>query len=225
MKRQPLATIQGARVGDATPGRGLTPGADSASRAPNSLSPMVVTVNPALRQPSACSAGAHRRLMPAASTAGRVSMPWVQYRQGTAAMMNRIAVVMSDRQLLQLDLRQVVDAKAERRGILHVPGLTNDDVDVRIGVACAPVVNFQRRGIAIPDRDRAVRLSLVVDDVEQQPIDRDRIGAEQDLLRIEDVLGRPRERTAVPDAANPIHDLQNGSRSNRLYRGQCSDDR
>ena len=53
MKRQPLATIHGARVGEATPGRGLTPGAGSASRAAKSLSLMVVTVNPALRQPSA----------------------------------------------------------------------------------------------------------------------------------------------------------------------------
>src|SRR5262245_35527801 len=166
MKRQPLATIHGARVGEATPGRGLTPGADSASRAPKSFSLIVVTVNPALRQASAESAGAHRRLIPAASTAVRVSMPCVQYRHGTAARRNRIAAGMSDRQLLHLDLRQVVDTEAERRRVLDVPRLADDDVDVRIGVAGSSVVHLERGRIAIPDRDRAVSFPFVIDDIE-----------------------------------------------------------
>jgi hypothetical protein len=42
MKRQPLATIQGARVGEATPARAVTPGTGNASRDDTSASESVV---------------------------------------------------------------------------------------------------------------------------------------------------------------------------------------
>ncbi len=84
---------------------------------------------------------------------------------------------------------------------------------------------FSELGRPVPDRDRALRLALVLDDVEQQPIDGDRIGAEHDLLRIEDVPGGSRERSAVPHAAQPVHDLQHRPRPQRLDRGERADER
>src|SRR5688572_22096560 len=71
-------------------------------------------------------------------------------------------------EVFDLDPRAIVDAEAERGGVLHVPRLADDDVDVRIRVPGAPVVNFQRRRRAIPDRDRAAGAALAVDDVEEQ---------------------------------------------------------
>src|SRR5262245_5270839 len=101
--------------------------------------------------------------------------------------------------VLDLDLRQIVDAEAERRGKLHVPRLADDDVDVRIGVARAAVVDLQVLRVAIPDGDGTVRQALLLDDVEQQAIDGHRVGREHDLARIEDIARGAREGTAVPD--------------------------
>src|SRR5688572_4868422 len=73
MKRQPLATIHGLRVGEATPARATIPGVGSASR-------------------EASSASLQSRLMPAASSAARLSMPCVQ-THGTERRSRRSAVI------------------------------------------------------------------------------------------------------------------------------------
>ena len=102
--------------------------------------------------------------------------------------------------------------------------LADDDVHVWIGIPGGAVVNLERCRRPIPDRDRAARFALVVDDVEQQAIDGDRIGAEHDLFRIEDVFCRPRERTAVPHAAQAVHDLEHRPGTERLDRGERAHD-
>src|SRR5439155_8827223 len=87
--------------------------------------------------------------------------------------------------VLDMNPGKIVDAEAERRRELDVARLTDDDVDVRVGVARARVVDLQRLRRAVPDRDDAFRFALVVDDAEQQTVDRHRIGPEQNLTRIE----------------------------------------
>ena len=78
MKRQPLATIHGLRVGDARPARGVTPGDGSASRDASSAALTALTEKPAARHASTCSGATQSRLMPAASSAARLSTPCVQ---------------------------------------------------------------------------------------------------------------------------------------------------
>src|SRR5262245_37073000 len=82
MTRQPLATIHGLRVGVATLGRAVTPGAASASRAARSVSAIAGTAKPAARQTSTRSGGTQIRLIPAASSVAWLSMPCVQYTHG-----------------------------------------------------------------------------------------------------------------------------------------------
>src|SRR5262249_58171367 len=115
--------------------------------------------------------------------------PWLRPAANTIA---RACLVNTD--ALDDDARAIGDAKAERRRVLHVAGLADDDVHVGIRVARAGVVDSQRGGRSIPDRDRAVRAALGLDDVEQQAIDGHGIGPEHDLLRVEDGVGGPRGR-------------------------------
>src|SRR6478672_9315746 len=132
MMRQPLATIHGARVGEATPARAVMPGTGSASRDATS---------------AAESAAAETR------TFDRVAALCIQQRHASAASNGTLCNV----DVFHGNPGAVVYAEAERRRVLDVPGLTRDDVDVRIGVARAGVVDLQRGRRAVPDRDRAVR--------------------------------------------------------------------
>src|SRR5688572_16781902 len=168
MKRHPLATIHGLRVGEATPARATIPGAGSASR-------------------EASSASLQSRLMPAASSAARLSLPCVQ-THGTERRSRKsaVALVSIDFCLIyfhvpHFDFGQVVHAKAERRRVFHVPGLANDDVDVGIRIPRPSVVEPQRIRRAVPDRDRTVRTAFLLDDVEQQTIDGDGVGPKKNL--------------------------------------------
>src|SRR5205807_8476353 len=69
---------------------------------------------------------------------------------------------------------------------------------------------------AVPNGDRAFRLALVVDHIQQQPIDGHGISSKDDLLRKETELRELRKGPAVPDTTQPVHDLQYGLRTQRL---------
>ena len=99
----------------------------------------------------------------------------------------------------------------------------DDDVDIGIGIARSRVVHPERAGRAVPDRDRAVRAALVLDDVEQQPIDGNGIAAKHDLPWIEHVARGSRKRTAMPHAAQTVHDLQHRPGAQRLDRSERAD--
>src|SRR5262249_55938464 len=88
--------------------------------------------------------------------------PWPRPAANTIA---RACLVNTD--ALDDDARAIGDAKAERRRVLHVAGLADDDVHVGIRVARAGVVDSQRGGRSIPDRDRAARAALGPDEGQQ----------------------------------------------------------
>src|SRR5947209_9133276 len=101
--RQPLATIHGLRVGEATPARAVTPGVGSASRDARSASLSALVEN--------------RSFV-------RLSTPCVKKRQGRAATSRTLI----NADFLDGDSCAVVHAEAKRRGVLHVPRLADDDV-------------------------------------------------------------------------------------------------
>ncbi len=102
-----------------------------------------------------------------------------------------------------------------------MPGLADEALDARI-VAIARA-RFDVR--PVPHGIGSLGLALVVDDVEQKTIDRDRIGSEHHLLRIEAELIGIGKRSAVPNATQAIHHLQRGERPQRFDHRQCSDER
>src|SRR5581483_8342475 len=62
--------------------------------------------------------------------------------------------------------------------------------------------------IPVPYRKRPFLLALVLDDVDKDPIDGDRVGSEDDFLRIEPKLRNRRKRTAMPHAFEAVHNLK-----------------
>src|SRR5437867_3559518 len=77
----------------------------------------------------------------------------------------------------------------------------------------------------LPDGNRAFLFPLVVDDVDQQPVDRDRVGAEHHALGIKTITPLGRERTALPYASQAVHDLEHGLRAQRFYGRERADKR
>ena len=69
----------------------------------------------------------------------RVSSACAWRRHASVAQRRTLA----NAHVVDRDPGAIVDAESERRGVLHVSGLADDDVHVRIGVAGAPVVNLQ----------------------------------------------------------------------------------
>src|SRR3954469_17159242 len=69
----------------------------------------------------------------------------------------------------------IVDAEPEAGGKLHVPRLADEDGHVRILVARRHVVGPQGGWRAVPDGERALGSPFLLDDVEQDPIDGDRV--------------------------------------------------
>src|SRR5690242_9111492 len=80
---------------------------------------------------------------------------------------------------LQLDLRDIVDAEAEARGVLDVAGLADEAVLVRIAVIAQMLAG------AVEDRDGALRFTLGFDHVDEQAVDGDRVGPDHELAGIE----------------------------------------
>jgi hypothetical protein len=64
----------------------------------------------------------------------------------------------------------------------------------------------------------------LLDDIQQQAIDSDRVGTEEEIAGIEDVALGVREGTSMPDAPQAVHDLQNRSRAHRLDCGERADE-
>src|SRR5262245_51001034 len=83
----------------------------------------------------------------------RLSVPCDQQRHGSSASSNPLV----NADILDGDARAIVYAEAQRRRVLDVSGLADDDIDVRIRIARPRVVDLQRLWRAVPDRDRAVR--------------------------------------------------------------------
>src|SRR5262245_13528481 len=71
----------------------------------------------------------------------------------------------SDLDLPDLEAGAVVHAETEVGRVLHVAGLPDDDVHVRVAIPGVGVVGLERPRRAVPDRDRAFGLALGVDDV------------------------------------------------------------
>src|SRR5439155_17338286 len=113
------------------------------------------------------SASVHNRLMPARSSVARLSTLCAEYTHGSESASkskeviffcgNSKRVCLGNIYVFDDYSRAIVHAKTERRGVLHVTGLADDDVDVRIGVARARVVHPKRAGRAVQVRDRAGR--------------------------------------------------------------------
>jgi hypothetical protein len=122
-----------------------------------------------------------------------------------------------------LNLGDVVHAQPERRRILNVAGLADEAIDAGI-----IVVAFARLYVihgAVPDGDGVLGLALIVDHIDQQAVNRHRIGPQHHLLGIKTKLAAGRKRPAVPHAAQSIHDVQHSTRPHGLDRGQRADER
>src|SRR5215831_1380034 len=121
------------------------------------------------------------------------------------------------------DFGGIVDAQAEFGSILDVAGLPNEAVHIRI------LLPIRQRGavvfhVALPNGDRALLFPLVIDHIDQESVDRHRVGSELHLLGIETVALVSRKWSAVPDAAQAVHDLQYGARQYGLRMRQRADE-
>ena len=77
--------------------------------------------------------------------------------------------------LAKVDLAFVIDTQTERRGELDMSGLPDKPVHVRIaGLFREFLAVILLR--SLPDRNGAMPLSLLIDDVDQETVHRDRIG-------------------------------------------------
>src|SRR5215472_2250680 len=126
----------------------------------------------------------------------------------------------SELNLFDVDFVPIVDPQAKLGGVLDVPGLADEALDVGIVTVALAALDVR----AVPHGIGALGFALVVDDVEQEPVDRDRIGSKHHLLRIEAKLVRIGKGTAVPDAPQAIHDLQRSDRAQRFDHRQSSDE-
>src|SRR5437016_6046975 len=99
-----------------------------------------------------------------------------------------------------MDFGGVVHPQAEPAGVLDMTGLPEEAVHVRVllpfGRARAEILH-----VAFPYRNRAFLFALVVNDVDQEAIDGDRIGSELHLFRIEPIAFVPGKWSAMPDPA------------------------
>src|SRR5579884_3418973 len=84
-----------------------------------------------------------------------------------------------------LYFRNVVNAQPELACKLDMTRLTNEGVEIRIVAAAARADVLHR---SVPHGNRMLGLALVLDNVQQQPVDRDRIGAKHHLFGVEDEL-------------------------------------
>src|SRR5207248_9747992 len=119
------------------------------------------------------------------------------------AMRGRASGGASELNLFELDLASIVHAQAELGTVLNVAGLADEPLNVRVIAIASSGLHMG----AIPHRVGSLGFALIIDDVDQQPVDGDRIGSEHHLLGIEPELSRGRKRAAVPDTAQAIHHL------------------
>src|SRR5436190_664633 len=95
--------------------------------------------------------------------------------------------------------------------------LADKSVDVRIKLAAA-LLNVLLR--PLPNRHGTLGFAFVVDHIDQEAIDRHRVGPENNLLREERKAWRLGERATMPDSPQPIHYVQHRLRPQRLHRRQ-----
>src|SRR6266404_1053611 len=105
-----------------------------------------------------------------------------------------------------LNLGGVVYTKTEPGGVLDVTRFPEITVHTWIGLPIRGRAHVF--GVAIPNRDRALLLTLVVDHVDQEAVDGHGVRSEFHLFGIEAIVLVSRERSGMPDAAQSVHDVQ-----------------
>src|SRR5437867_991939 len=122
-----------------------------------------------------------------------------------------------------LDISEVPGSEPHVGGRPDVAGLAVEAVLLRVSLHLAGAVEVAR--IAVPERGSPLFSPLRLHGLELDPVDRDRVGAENQPLCLPDKLRDAGEGPGVPYRPQSVHDVQHGLAAQRLDRGEQWDQR